>query len=718
MSAANVMPLNAGGVPLFLRQQSDRWSTWDITVGKDGRVLKVPKCPKTLRWLSVRSPDGWTDYATACDGWRKHRGAGLGYRMTGPHGLVGVDLDDCLDELGIPSERAQEIIDRLKGYTEVSPSGTGLRIFVRGALPSDCLNKAAGVELYAGHTPRFLTVTGQRHPGSADDVPQADPAALEWLFATYGRTHAESQPQTAEPTMPEPMGDAELPTVQDLLDMGLSRRDVYLLTDPQAHFDEGADKSNECIRLARLLASYGFTAQEVYSLLRKSNAVFEVALNHRPRGTEAEAARKADFMIWKHWASKAHFEWQRKRQSYHDAFDDDFLNDGLTIDVEAREVKEPDALPPAEKTQPKIETKMGVADGGAEKPSVAGERRELIAARAAEFKLYTINEFMAMPQYKQNWLISKVLPLGELGFIVGNRGSGKTFFTLDMIIHLANGWEWRHLKVRPSKVIYYAAEGANGLQNRVAAWERFNDKAARCDNLLLLAPEAGLNLADPVDYAAMTVMLQQAGGADLIVIDTFSQVTPGLDENSGQVMSELIARTVKWARRNGCMVLFVGHTGKNSDAGLRGWSGLQAAADVIISVERDAKTEERAAVLTKLKEGQDMLRLPFRLERVRFPDQQTNLGDPVESSLAYAVGAPLEPPSGARVPTLDDMILAAVADWQGLPEAEGQPLDAARLVGHVLAQRPEYTGGIIERALDRLVQAGLVRRDGGMLTPP
>ncbi len=43
--------------------------------------------------------------------------------------LAGVDLDTCLDAKGNIELWAQEIIDRLHTYTEVSPSGTGVKCF-------------------------------------------------------------------------------------------------------------------------------------------------------------------------------------------------------------------------------------------------------------------------------------------------------------------------------------------------------------------------------------------------------------------------------------------------------------------------------------------------------------------------------------------------------------------------------------------------------------
>lgn len=43
--------------------------------------------------------------------------------MTGPHGLVGTDLDGCVADDGTVAPWAQEIVDALASYTEISPSG-------------------------------------------------------------------------------------------------------------------------------------------------------------------------------------------------------------------------------------------------------------------------------------------------------------------------------------------------------------------------------------------------------------------------------------------------------------------------------------------------------------------------------------------------------------------------------------------------------------------
>lgn len=87
---------------------------------------------------------------------------GLGFELgEGPEaksGFVGVDLDNCIDEAGNMAPWAAAIVDRLESYTEVSPSGKGLRIFCRGELPEGG-RKKGDIEMY--DCGRFLTVTGR-----------------------------------------------------------------------------------------------------------------------------------------------------------------------------------------------------------------------------------------------------------------------------------------------------------------------------------------------------------------------------------------------------------------------------------------------------------------------------------------------------------------------------------------------------------------------------
>ena len=68
--------------------------------------------------------------------------------MTTPHGVIAVDLDNCVKD-GAVAPWAQEVVDRLCSYTELSPSGNGPRVMALGAIPNDWTNHEVGIEVYA-----------------------------------------------------------------------------------------------------------------------------------------------------------------------------------------------------------------------------------------------------------------------------------------------------------------------------------------------------------------------------------------------------------------------------------------------------------------------------------------------------------------------------------------------------------------------------------------
>ena len=83
---------------------------------------------------------------------------GLGFVLTADDPFVGIDLDNCFTEEGKILPWAQEIVEMIDSYTEVSPSGTGIRIFVKGKLPGEHC-RTGNIEMY--QQGRYLTVTGR-----------------------------------------------------------------------------------------------------------------------------------------------------------------------------------------------------------------------------------------------------------------------------------------------------------------------------------------------------------------------------------------------------------------------------------------------------------------------------------------------------------------------------------------------------------------------------
>ena len=111
-----------------------QWVTWKYFF-RD-KWTKPPFNAHTGDLASSNDPATWSDYETAVAAYRNGGFDGIGFVLTRELRFVGIDLDHCIDPRTYAIEAwALEIIDHLNSYTEVSPRGTGLRIFVVGKLP-------------------------------------------------------------------------------------------------------------------------------------------------------------------------------------------------------------------------------------------------------------------------------------------------------------------------------------------------------------------------------------------------------------------------------------------------------------------------------------------------------------------------------------------------------------------------------------------------------
>lgn len=154
--------------PAMTRQ--DTWICWKVEK-RNGKNTKIPICPHTEEFGKTDDPDTWSSYEKAAE-LAKQEKYGLGFVFTDNDNLVGIDLDDMRDpETGEIDSRANEIIDRLDSYTEISPSGEGFHVIVKGQMPSG-RNRKGGIEMYEGG--RFFTVTGNRLPGTEPQVKRRD----------------------------------------------------------------------------------------------------------------------------------------------------------------------------------------------------------------------------------------------------------------------------------------------------------------------------------------------------------------------------------------------------------------------------------------------------------------------------------------------------------------------------------------------------------------
>ena len=101
-----------------------------------GRRGKIPLNPATGEGAKAGIPSTWGTLEQAVTGVNAGRFEGIGFEFATGGGLVGIDLDHVANpHTGEIQPWALEIVQRLDSYTEYSPSGTGLHIFVHGDIP-------------------------------------------------------------------------------------------------------------------------------------------------------------------------------------------------------------------------------------------------------------------------------------------------------------------------------------------------------------------------------------------------------------------------------------------------------------------------------------------------------------------------------------------------------------------------------------------------------
>lgn len=146
---------------------------------------KIPYIPGTKIRASVNDPNTFCPFQVAATTTGYD---GIGIRVSDR--IVGIDLDHCIVD-GKLLPWAQEIVDQFHAtYIEISPSGTGIRIFclLPAGFSYDTQTyyiKNGNVEVYIpGHTNRFLTVTGNALTDT-DVIEMED--TLIWLLDTHMR---------------------------------------------------------------------------------------------------------------------------------------------------------------------------------------------------------------------------------------------------------------------------------------------------------------------------------------------------------------------------------------------------------------------------------------------------------------------------------------------------------------------------------------------------
>jgi hypothetical protein len=334
----------------------------------------------------------------------------------------------------------------------------------------------------------------------------------------------------------------------------------------------------------------------------------------------------------------------------------------------------------------------------------------LSPAKPARFTFQQAAEFVASGK-PQRWLIQDVLPQAELGVVFGESGAGKSFVTLDMLADLALGTPWRGKDVTQSRVAYIAAEGARGVRKRLKAIAQVRGVALGDIAIHVLADAPNLmERGDALEIAKAVVAM---GGAQVVVIDTLAQATPGANENSGEDMGKAMAHCKGIHRATGALVLLVHHSGKDPTRGARGWSGIKGALDVELEVTKAG--EKRSLYVSKMKDGEDGMEFPFRLQSVVVGVDEAQHEE--VSCVVEHAGEPAGRAGRDRGPkgAVEKLVLQQLEELHGL----GNGVFVGDLVAAAVGQMVQEEGKRdrrsfrVHRALEGLQAAARVRVEGG-----
>jgi putative DNA primase/helicase len=179
----------------------DQWVCYRRKQRSDGNTDKIPTDPNIsgpLGNVSKTDPANWLPYQqTHAYATTKAHLDGVGFVLDDNDPFTVIDLDGCRNpEIDKIDEWAWQIIKAFNSYTEISPSGMGVHIWVYGTVRGTTRPELNGHRIEAYSEKRFVTVTGDRVDGTLDEIvdkqnllDELSPAVTETDDAAVEATH-------------------------------------------------------------------------------------------------------------------------------------------------------------------------------------------------------------------------------------------------------------------------------------------------------------------------------------------------------------------------------------------------------------------------------------------------------------------------------------------------------------------------------------------------
>lgn len=259
-----------------------------------GKWTKVPYQP-TGRKAKNNDPATWSTYAAAMAAVDSYDGIGFCLLNSG---LAAFDIDACRDrETGVIHPWAQALVDRVASYTEITVSGTGLRIIGRSTGANlqrkQQVKDGVSCEAYRS-TARYIVMTGNPLPGAPQTLIGID-QHIDSTVAELDAAAIKASPNkkvNGTTASPPPTEDEQPPATDDELDDMIRRGSA-------ARF--GGDRSKEVWHVINEMLRRGQLAKKIIAtLLDPANGISGHVRDHTAPMSYAKrqvekAAREIDF---------------------------------------------------------------------------------------------------------------------------------------------------------------------------------------------------------------------------------------------------------------------------------------------------------------------------------------------------------------------------------------------------------------------------------------
>lgn len=227
-----------------------------------------------------------------------------------------------------------------------------------------------------------------------------------------------------------------------------------------------------------------------------------------------------------------------------------------------------------------------------------------------DFKALNIDDLLNRKEV--DWFVHDLIVKQSLCMIYGLSGASKSFLALHMGIKIARGEPFfNHDIDTPSPVLYNCLEGAYGLGKRVQGILDYY-QIDKPENFTANESDLYLNKEDSVrKFIRFIKRINFKNG--LIIIDTYNNATPNLEENGSSGTGEVMKHMKAISRVAESSVMIIHHADKGGKD-YRGSTALGGRMDTIIRVDKEGKFEA-TWTLQKSKESEEGITMKYLLEQ-------------------------------------------------------------------------------------------------------